>query len=86
MNNSTITNVIMGVLMALALGLGGWALSTTQSLQIQMAVLQQQLKDNDTHDKAITKHWKLHTWAREEINDLRIADGLPQARWPDLGE
>lgn len=30
------------------------------------------------------KHWKLHQWAKDEVNELRGKHDLPSSRWPDF--
>lgn len=41
---------------------------------------------DETQDRQLRKHWKLHNWERAEINDIRYKNNLPPSNWPDLGE
>ena len=35
-------------------------------------------------DASIRKHWKLHTWVRDEIHELRQKNDMPTSKWPDF--
>ena len=35
-------------------------------------------------DATLRKHWKLHTWTRDEIYELRRKNDMPVNKWPDL--
>ena len=37
-----------------------------------------------SNDDTISRHWKLHTWAKDKINELRVKAGETITAWPDL--
>ena len=81
----------MGLLILILSGLITWMLVTVNGQQTKIALMQQSLASvvSDTEkdkkqDDTLTKFWRLHSWERARINELRIADGLPIAEWPDL--
>lgn len=36
------------------------------------------------HDATVTRFWRLHSWERTRINELRVKHRLGVAEWPDL--
>ncbi len=75
--------------------------ATITKLEAQQAGMVDTLRDlnaalaaDEKQDKTLSKHWRLHTWAKEEINAVRFilqqhhpAERIPQVRWPpDLGD
>ena len=56
-------------------------------LQTALKLLIQQV-DTDardaSQDKTLVKHWRLHSWARDQVNALRHAQGQPPVPWPEL--
>lgn len=56
-------------------------------LTTALKLMSQQLaaaKDDERQDGVLSKHWKLHGWARDEINKLRFEQGLQPVAWPGL--
>lgn len=41
---------------------------------------------DESQNRQLQKHWKLHSWERDQINALRHSTSLPPATWPDLDE
>jgi len=89
----------MGLLSAAVIGLFVWVWNAQSSLTVLSINLQslkehveEDLKDlredtgNDAkQDSQISKHWRLHSWARGRINNLETKAGEPLSEWPDLG-
>ncbi|MFQ5625033.1 MAG: hypothetical protein ACE5FM_00055 [Methyloligellaceae bacterium] len=74
-----------------ALALAGFALAWMFNANAKLALLQQAVevivsdKDADKRqDDTLIKHWKIVSWSKDRINELRAAQGLPLASWPDL--
>lgn len=56
-------------------------------LTTALKLMSQQLaaaKDDERQDEMLSKHWRLHGWARDEINKLRFGQGLQPVAWPGL--
>jgi len=34
--------------------------------------------------EAMSKHWKIHSWTKDQINELRVKLDLPLKGWPDF--
>ena len=49
-----------------------------------IAQLAKDIEDVAEHDVTVTKFWRLHSWERARLNELRIIEGMPIAEWPDL--
>ena len=79
------SQILMSVVCAAALALSGFGLKEIYDLNAKMAVLQADVNDDKRVNSSISKFWKLHGWAKDEINDLRHHAGKKNARWPDLG-
>lgn len=60
-----------------AFGIAGFVLVWMFNMNATIAKMQ-----NET--ETLAKHWKLHGWARDEINDIRSNANLPAVRWPEL--
>ncbi len=41
-------------------------------------------EDDDRQDVTLRKHWKIHRWTADRINELRVEQGKPLASWPEL--
>lgn len=70
-----------------AISIGGHVAGTLSDLRTEMATERQIRADMQADLQEIKqdrKFWKLHSWARQEINKLRQEAGLPLAEWPDL--
>ena len=72
--------IIFGILGAMMMSLGGFVLYESYQINAEMAVIQEQIKKVNVH----AKHWKLLSWSRDQINILRIKNGMPFESWPDL--
>ena len=73
MNNDKITLVLLGVVFAILGFALVWMFNTNVKIEKVME-----------NQATLEKHWRLHGWARDEINALRSTQSLPMARWPDL--
>ena len=80
---------VLGLAATAALAVAGWALQTVHTLEIRISVLTEELNtikadtsDSEEFKQSIRKHWKLHSWARDEINNLKYKNGLPITGWP----
>ncbi len=61
------------------------------NLRKEIVVMSKEAKemreDTDTDIKqndSITKHWKLHSWTRHQINELERKNDMPLSAWPDF--
>jgi len=83
--------LLLGVLVSTSLAVAGFTLKWQFAANAEIKVLQQRLTEqteqvqNDLrHDRQIGKHWKLHSWAKDEINRLRVKNNLEIIAWPNL--
>jgi hypothetical protein len=83
--------VVLSVLTTIALALGAFSLKFQFEAHAKHSVMEENVERlmADTHrdekqDRSVRKHWKLHTWARDRITELRHVHGLPLEPWPDL--
>ena len=83
--------IIVSILISIALGLSAFTLKWVFDTNAQIAVAREQLTNvlsdsavDNTQSATLSKHWKLHSWERVRINELRVQQGLPIAAWPDL--
>jgi len=90
-NISSILNIVLGVLVAISIAIAGWSLNKTIEMGEEQRLMQYQIqmlsnnKDADEkQDRQIRKHWKLHSWAKDQINKLGRHHDIPIQPWPDL--
>jgi len=62
-----------------------------KAVQVQMVAMQKSIdklsekSDLDKkQDSSISKHWKLHNWSRDEINNIKFKNGEAPVSWPSL--
>ncbi|MHA2279455.1 MAG: hypothetical protein ACXAC5_00990 [Promethearchaeota archaeon] len=62
-----------------------------KAMELQFADVEDSLITlaDDTDDitritKQLSKHWKLHNWAKDQLSELRHQHQLPPVSWPDL--
>lgn len=93
-----VSNALFGVLAAICIGLSGFALkfnfdanADMKAMRVEMNHMSEAIdklsQTSDLHkkqDTTLSKHWKLHSWSREEINRLRFKAGDEPASWPNL--
>lgn len=86
-----VIQTLMGLLILILSGLITWMLVTVNAQQTKIALMQQSLElvVSDTEkdkkqDATLTKFWRLHSWERAKINELRVVEGMPIEEWPDL--
>lgn len=80
MSNLEKSSWAFGILLSVTVSLGGFVLYESYQVHAELAVLQEQMKVNRT----VKKHWKLHAWAKDQINELRIQHDLHMRSWPSL--
>jgi len=78
--------IAIGILASVAIGLGGFSLSQLYTIHADIELLKQQNITDQRIERTLRIHWTLHRWAHDELNILRNQQGLPPARWPDIGE
>ncbi len=83
---------LLSVLVAISMAIAGFALKWQFVANAEIKVIQHQLSEQSEqvqidlkHSSQLSKHWKLHGWAKDEINKLRAKHGLELESWPDLG-
>ncbi len=88
---SPILMPLVSLLATVALSLSAFNLKWTFDANANMATMQQTLdaiKSDTESDKkqneSLSKHWKLHGWARDRITELRHMHDLELIPWPDL--
>ena len=93
-----IAGIVNWVLTTGALTIGGWAISAhnenvreLSELRRELAVMktafedhQKQTSQDEHRDRSLQKHWRLHCWERDEIEEIRRKVDLPPTKWPDL--
>jgi len=91
-------NIVMGALMTICLGFSSFALkeiyagnAQRQVLQVQLQALQAAVDEagnkseiDRLQDSQLSKHWKLHSWTRQMIDEARFDRGLGPSVPPDL--
>lgn len=90
MSSDSAFKVVLSTLVTICLGLSAWALKSSVDLQKHQAVIDykvtqilQQTEDERKQNSTLAKHWKLHGWSRDQINELRYAAGKGTAHWPN---
>jgi hypothetical protein len=92
--------IIMSVLITISLSIASFSLAWMFNTNAKVAVISEKLSvmnekldsalqdtEKDVRqDSQLSKHWKLHGWTKDEINTLRIHNGLGFSQWPDLGD
>jgi hypothetical protein len=46
--------------------------------------LKQDTEADTRQNEQLSKHWRLHSWARQKINELERKVDLPLSAWPDF--
>lgn len=92
--SGSILRVFLGLLSAAVVGLFGWVWSaqialTEMSIKLdntieEIAELKKDTETDNRQNDQISKHWKLHSWTRQKINELETASGKPISPWPDI--
>ena len=89
----------LGLLSAAVVGLFVWVWNAQSSLTVlslnftslkenitkDMEELKEDTGSDAKQDSQLSKHWKLHNWARGRINTLETNSSMPLSEWPDLG-
>ena len=89
----------LGLICTISLTLAGFSLrwqweanSRLQALEIRLQTVAQD-RSSELEIRAelarleqmSAAHWKLHGWARDQINKLRTRAGMDVESWPDVG-
>lgn len=75
---------LLGTLSTISMMLAGFSLKWQFDANAKIEVMQERMSSDARQDETLKKHWKLHGWARDEINDIRVQSGLEPVRWPNL--
>lgn len=84
MNNHKWALWAAGALLALSTTMGGAALTWMFTMSERMTILEQRAERDNRQDATLSKHWKLHSWARDRLYEERVARGEQIDPWPDL--
>jgi len=79
---------LLGLISASIIALFGWVWSAQNQLtRLNMTVEALATDNQETlrQSNQLVKHWKLHSWERDRITELRNLHDLPLSPWPDLG-
>jgi len=65
--------------------------SEVRELQLQLVSMQKSIDKlsekselDKKQDAQLSKHWKLHGWAKDEINRINFKNGEAPVSWPNL--
>lgn len=88
-NRDKLIDSAIGVAGVCILALIGWGAKVVSDLQAKVGVLENRLADRDRDEEqritvTLRKHWKLHTWARDELTDVEKKLDMPISHWPEL--
>lgn len=90
--------VSLTILGTVALGISSWAINRTICLTEDIAAIRVELRsldqkiDNARDNKqeetrqnvTLSKHWKLHSWAHDELSAIKHKLEMGEAKWPDF--
>lgn len=92
--NTIYVKAFLGILSTAVIGLFVWVWSaqttltemnfTINSMAEDMMDLKTDSEADTRQDTQLTKHWRIHSWSRQKINELETAAGKPISAWPDL--
>lgn len=60
------------------------ATASATALEARLTTIEMTLTQIASDKETMGKHWRLHSWAKDEINALRAKHDLDASRWPDL--
>jgi len=90
-NANQIIQGLLGLIILILSGLISWMLVTVNSQQTKIALMQQTINtmnesngSDSTQDSQLSKHWKIVGFHKDQINTLRVQQGLPMVSWPPL--
>lgn len=90
-HNAATQKWIMSIFAAVIIGISGWTLVRSVSHGEQMTLMVHQIEElaadkeaDKSQDESLSKHWKLHSWAKDQITGLRNQHDMPVVSWPDL--
>ncbi len=97
--NGRILTWALGLITAIALTLSSFSMAwvfnanadiklLSLSVENLTTLVQSVVTDNEAdvkQDETLRKFWKLHTWEKSRVTELRHLHGLDLAEWPDLG-
>lgn len=86
--------IAVGILTAALCGLFTWIWSAQNKLIVMSAdianlsdkvkALSADTRSDEKQDSQISKHWRLHSWARSAINRIEKQNDMPLSDWPNL--
>jgi hypothetical protein len=86
-----VPDYIIIALLGLLISVTGWFAIRVDSHHEQIIIMQRDIElmmndvDRDeTQDEKIIKFWKLHRWAKSQINQLRVKLDEVLVDWPEL--
>ena len=86
-NGNLLLKIVTGVLTTAIVGLFVWVWNANTDLKLLAASVAQVIADTEAdrkQDIAISKHWKIVSFHRDQINALWHEAGQPPISWPDL--
>jgi hypothetical protein len=97
-DESSISNTTISLLAAICMALSAFSLKWSFDANADMKVMSVQMENmtesieklsekselDKKQDASISKHWKLHNWARDEINKIHFKNNEEPVSWPDL--
>ena len=82
LNDTLLIKALLGAIFGLLAFALAWMFYTNADVQL----LKKATLDHHKLESKLTKHWKLHSWAKDEINKLRATHGFPIESWPDISD
>jgi hypothetical protein len=92
--SNTVVSLLVTICVALSAFSLKWSFDANADMKVMavemqnMAKTMEKLSEKSELDKkqdaAISKHWRLHSWTRDEINKIHFKNGDLPSSWPDL--
>ena len=86
-----LTDILFGTMITIALGLASFALKWQFDANADIRVMKTQLfrVESDTstdseQNRQMRIFWKLHSWERDQIQEIRVNSGMPLSSWPNF--
>lgn len=73
---------MQGITLALVIAIGGWVWNT----QTKLNRLEWENERDQKQDRQLKKFWKLHHWAKDELNRLGREHDFEIKSWPDIAD
>jgi hypothetical protein len=52
-------------------------------IEKSLADIQKDTSLDEGQQRQLSHQWKLHQWTRDQINELRVKNGMQLAKWPE---